>query len=233
MNFSTELRDEVRSYSGPPSSPPPPERRTLAQSERSLLAEVDSTADPRPALERLASLYARFHLPAQAVHCLKRLLAMAQDVESQARYHHRMGLLHEEFGDFPEAAAHYRRGLALEPADPGVAYWLNNLLAFCLQASGQFADAEFYARRAMEIGPGRPNAPKNLGLALTGQGRFSEAAEAFIAGLDADPTDSRSYCLLDNLLARHPEMLPEFGDELERCWQAVEAAREVAIRGHR
>ena len=198
--------------------------------EQQHLAEVRVAADPRPALEKLARLYMDWERWAQAFQCLNRRLTLAQEAEEEARCRYMLGLVHEHFGDFPAAAAHYRRGLALEPTNPTVWYFLNNLLAYCLQAGGDFQQAEFYAHRAVEFEPRRGNAFKNLGLALKGQGRLAEAARAFIAGTRADPSDGRAACLLDNLLAEHPEMLPDFGSDLAECHRLVQGIHELITK---
>jgi tetratricopeptide (TPR) repeat protein len=228
MTFTDALKDGTRSYGGPPApvSPDPPSP-TPYDVERQLIDELSTATDRRPIYERLARHYDKHRLQADAFRCLKWLLANAADAELEASYEHQMGLLHESFGDFPAAAAHYRRGLSLEPANLATAYWLANLLAYCLQATGKFVEAEFYARQAIQVLPIMPNAYKNLGLALKGQGRFKEAAEAFIQATKADPSDGRALCLLDNLLAAHPEMLPEFQADLKHCWGMVVIRRQA------
>lgn len=238
MTFTDALKDSTRSYGGPPAPvAPDPPSPTPYDVERRLLDELSAGGDCRTIHERLARHYAKHRLPADAFRRLKWLLAHAPDAESEASYEHQMGLLHESFGDFPAAAAHYRRGLSLEPSNPLTAYWLNNLLAYCLQTGGQFKEAEFYVRRAIQVLPILPNAYKNLGLALKGQERFQEAAEAFVNATKADPSDGRAVCLLDNLLAAHPELLPIFQADANWCWHAVVIGRlaeaELKRRGKR
>jgi hypothetical protein len=74
----------------------------------------------------------------------------------------------------------------------------------------------------------RPNAHKNLGIALAGQGAYREAAKCFVTATQANATDSRAFRLLEDLVKQHPELEFEFGDELEACRQAVEMAASKA-----
>jgi len=97
-----------------------------------------------------------------------------------------------------------------------------------LNTLGQFAEGEIYCRRAIGIDPRRPNAFKNLGIALSGQGNYRAAARAFIAATQANAADGRAFQLLEGLLKQHPELEYEFEDELECCRKAVEAVAQRA-----
>lgn len=201
-----------------------------AELEARLLADVEAAgADPCHALNKLADHYSRQRRPALAFECFKRMLRSASNAADEARYWYSLGTLHEEFGDFATAAVQYRRALALEPVDLATLYFSTNNLGFCLNAAGRHVEAEVQCRRAIEYAPHHPSGHKNLGIALRGQGRFAEAARAFITSVQADAGDGRAYPLLDNLLAEHPELLPEFGWELEHCREAVRAAHERCL----
>jgi hypothetical protein len=54
--------------------------------------------------------------------------------------------------------------------------------------------------------PGRPNAVRNLGIALQGQGRLGEAARAFLQAVTLCPDDLRAYVHLEDLLYSHEEV---------------------------
>ena len=54
--------------------------------------------------------------------------------------------------------------------------------------------------------PRRHNAVRNLGLSLQGQGRYSEAAKAFMAAVNLCPDDLRAYVHLEDLLYSHEEV---------------------------
>jgi hypothetical protein len=47
---------------------------------------------------------------------------------------------------------------------------------------------------------------RNLGLALQGQGRYGEAARAFMTAVDLCPDDLRAYVHLEDLLFSHEEV---------------------------
>lgn len=197
-----------------------------ADLEQHYAAELAAASDARAALQRLMQLHRRCDRPDLVVACLKRLLPLAQNAEQEARWRTDLGGCHERFGDYRGASAHYRRALALEPADSVVCYFATNNLACCLNAAGRFADAEFYARQAIATDPSYHNAHKNPGSAPKGQGRLTDAAEAFIAATDADPTDGRACALLACLLEEHPHLAPTFEARLETC-------RRVVHRVHR
>jgi tetratricopeptide (TPR) repeat protein len=114
--------------------------------------------------------------------------------------------------------------LALEPMHTSTWYFINNNLGFCLIALDRFAEAENYCRKAIETDPNRPNAYKNLGAALSGQGQYRDAAQCFIAATQLNAADDRAYLLLRELLREHPELEFEFETAAACCQKAVEAA---------
>lgn len=82
-------------------------------------------------------------------------------------------------------------------------------------------------RQALVIEPRRPNAYKNLGLALEAKGEFAQAAEQFIAATHVNATDSRSLGHLEALMAAHPELevdVPDLRERFEACVKVVEVA---------
>lgn len=219
-----------------PSAAGPAQREpvTEAQLEQQYLAELAAAGDqPRLALWKLVAFYTNTRQPDQALKRLRELLPLAGGAEGEADCLLNMGRNHEQLGDFPGAIRFYRLGLALEPSDPVTCYFLNNNLGFCLNTVGRFEAGEQYCRRAIQIHHGWSNGYKNLGLALKGQGRWREAARAFVAGTLADPGDGRSSALLEHLVSERPELRAEFGLDLERCHRAVELAREQRAQAER
>ena len=93
---------------------------------------------------------------------------------------------------------------------------------------GQFAEGEIYCRKALEIDPNRPNAHKNLGIALAGQGHYHDAARCFVAATQANAADPRAFRLLQDLVNEHPELEFEFQGALAACRKAVEAVAKKA-----
>jgi len=80
----------------------------------------------------------------------------------------------------------------------------------------------------MESDPNRPNAYKNLGLSLAGQGQYCEAAQCFVAATQVNAADPRAFHLLMDLLKNRPELEYDFETAALCCRKAVEtAARKV------
>ena len=131
-------------------------------------------------------------------------------------------------GRFPAAAGYYRQALGLEPMNTWTWYFVNNNLGFSLNVLERFAEAEDYCRKALETDPNRPNAYKNLGLSLSGQGRYHEAAQCFVAATQVNAADPRAFHLLMDLLKEHGELEYDFETAAACCRKAVEtAARKV------
>jgi tetratricopeptide (TPR) repeat protein len=95
-----------------------------------------------------------------------------------------LGQTSEKACDYEMAVGFYRHALAMEPTDPFIDYFVYNNLGYSLIQLSQFAEAEERCRQSIEIDPNRSNAHKNLGLALQGQGRFTEAGQQFKRALD-------------------------------------------------
>src|SRR5207249_4331376 len=119
-------------------------------------------------------------------------------------------------------------------------YFINNNLGFSLNTLEQFAAGEKYCRRAIEIDPNRPNAYKNLGIALTGQGQYHDAAKCFVTATQVNAADPRALRLLQDLINQHPELAYEFEKAAELCQKATELAagkaaelKPVVYRGWR
>ena len=78
------------------------------------------------------------------------------------------------------AVGFYQHALAMEPTDPFTDYFIYNHLGYSLVQLSRFEEAEERCRQAILIDSNRSNGHKDLGLALQGQGRRSEVAEAFV-----------------------------------------------------
>jgi len=199
------------------------------EAERLLLKKLDdSKADPTQALWELAQFYKLSKQHEKALERLRQLLARLPDPEQKAQCVLTMGQAMEQVGDYPAAVRYYREALGLEPTHTFTWYFINNNLGFCLNTLGQFAEGENYCRKAREVDPTRPNAHKNLGIALAGQGNYQEAARCFIAATQANAADARAFRLLQDLLKQHPELEFEFQDAADCCQKAVEVAASKA-----
>jgi tetratricopeptide (TPR) repeat protein len=214
---------------------------TKEQAEKMLLEKlVGARADPRGALWELAQFYKLSQQHEKALERLRELIQLLPDPEDKANCVFTMGQAMEQARDYAGAVRYYKEAEALEPTHTFTWYFINNNLGFCLNTLGKFAEGEVYCRRALVSDPQRPNAHKNLGIALAGLGQLHDAARCFVQATQANAADPRAFRLLDDLLQKHPELKPEFKAELDACRQAVEAAgkkvqelRPVVQRGWR
>lgn len=156
---------------------------------------------------------------------MRQLTALEPDVEEKAAYVLVMGGNAEKQGDFTAAVGFCREALAMEPMRQDVWYFIHNNLGYSLNMLGRFAEAEHFCGAAVEIDPARPNAHKNLGLALQGQNRWIEAATCFVWATNACPSDDRASQLLRRLVTDHRELEFEWGPKADRCEAAVRFAQ--------
>lgn len=195
--------------------------------EKLLLKQLeDAAAEPRQALWQLAQFYKQTRQNDKAMVRLRQLIQMLADQEDRAKCVLTMGQAMEQAGDFAAAAGCYKEALALEPMNTWTWYFINNNLGFCLISLHRFGQAEAYCRKAIETDPNRPNAYKNLGQSLVGQGQFREAAQCFVAATQVNAADGRAYQLLQDLLSEHPELEYEFEHAAVSCKKAVETAAQ-------
>jgi tetratricopeptide (TPR) repeat protein len=201
---------------------------TVEEAESLLLAEVEeSRGTSKQALWNLAILYSGTRRHRDARSCIERLRAMAEGAEERAECVLALGRHHEQVGDFEAAVACYRSAFDLAPESADTSYWIHNNLGYSLIQLGRHREAEASLRAAMAIDPRRPNAYKNLGLALDGQGQHAEAAEHFVLATQANAADGRSLQHLESLVAEHPQVLlacPDLPKKLEACRLAVREA---------
>ena len=211
------------------------------EAEKMLLKNLDEAkADPTEALWRLAHFYKQAKQHEKALERLRQLMQRLPDPEQKAQCVLTMGQAMEQVGDYPAAVRYYKEALALEPTHTFTWYFINNNLGFSLNTLGQFAQGEIYCRKAIEVDASRPNAYKNLGIALAGQGEHREAARSFVAATQANAADPRAFRLLQDLLRQHPELEFEFAALAESCQKAVEVVakkademKPVVLRGWR
>lgn len=209
------------------SIPRPPSGPVVAlsaeEAEKMLLRELEkSKTDPIRALHRLAFFYVSSHQHEKALARLRQLMGNLSNPEDKAACVLNMGATMERAGDFEAAARYYKEASALEPAETATWYLIHNNLGFSLNKLGRFAEGETYCRRAIKIDATRPNAFKNLGIALDGQGEHREAARCFVTATQVDAADDRSFHLLEDLIQHHPELEYEFQDAIAACREAVE-----------
>ena len=184
----------------------------------------ESASNPKDALWELARFYSHIKKHEKALGYLRQVMDMEPEVEQKASCVLGMGQTMEQVGDYESAVRYYREAFALEPLSTHTWYFINNNLGFSLNTLGRFDEGERFCRAAITIDRQRPNAFKNLGIALQAQQKFAEAAQCFVEATQVNATDSRALKLLEALLAQRPEL--ELSEELECCRKAVEVARE-------
>lgn len=201
---------------------------TFEEAEALLLAELEHGGPAsKEALWNLAVLYGNARRHADSLACIERLHDLAEDREERARYVLATGRHHEQVDDYESAIVCYRTALGLTPEDAGTSYWIRNNLGHSLVQLGRYEEAEVYLRDAVDIDPRRPNAFKNLGLSLSGQGQHARAADYFVLATQANASDGRSLAHLESLVVEHPELLvscPDLPEKLAACRMAVSKA---------
>jgi tetratricopeptide (TPR) repeat protein len=166
-------------------------------------------------LQRQAMALSQANQPRRALKACRDILALQParpDVLSIA------GTLALQTGDAEEAAALYRRALALRPDFAEVHYNLGNALG----ALDRLEDAAAAYRRATALRPDFVPAYHNLGNVLRSLGRPDEAIAAYRRALALQPTAAGER---DLGIALH---------DLERFDEAIAAyRRSLALPGHR
>lgn len=178
----------------------------------------------------LAVLYSRTGQQDIAMQYINRLMANTDDPEKKALYFLKMGQLMEQIHNYEAAITFYSQAFSLEPVNSEAWYFINNNLGYCLNHFGRHKEAEPYCRAAIKIEPRRQNAYKNLGISLEGQGQYTEAAKAYVKAVQANAADPRALTHLEELVAKHNEILssiPDIQAQIEKCKEAVGLARKI------
>jgi len=200
--------------------------------EAKLLTQLEerggACADTLWQLARLCSLTGRQR---QGLEFIERIVATTDDRETLASGCLAEGQLMEQLRDFAGAVPFYESGLALQPTSAPVRYLLHNNLGFSLNQLGKYPEGEVHCRAAIEVDATRPNAFKNLGLSLQGQGRYALAARSFVDATKANASDPRSAKHLRDLLTEHgadvEAEVPDIREQLQACDAAVAAAQII------
>ena len=206
---------------------------TVETISQALLEDLaDKYVQHEMALWELVRLYAQTGRQQLAVLYVKRLLRMTDEPSHRRECYLSMGQLAEQMQDFEGAVSHYSKGLEVPHEDAEVTYFLHNNLGYALSQLGRFREAEPCCREAIGIDPSRPNAHKNLGLALAGQGCHAAAAKSYIAAVETSVSDPRALGHLEQLIKDHAELrtdIPDIDEQVRVCKEAVEAV-ETADR---
>lgn len=176
----------------------------------SLARALAATPDAPPLHVAMARAQAALGRPDDAIAHYRRALAGVEMAEAHAE----LADCLRRTGAMAEAAAEYRRALALNPA---LAEAQNNLGSL-LREQGEPQQALAHVRRALDLMPDWPLALNNLGVTLKDLGRREEAADAFRRALALKP----GYGLVHaNLAALLKDM---------KQWDEAERQADQAIR---
>jgi tetratricopeptide (TPR) repeat protein len=185
-------------------------------------------------LLKLSRFYSDTEQPGEAFAYMKRLKVCASDPETKAFCYLSMGQLMEQTRDFKSALVAYTKGFMLEPTRTSTWYFLHNNLASCLNHFERFSEAEWYCREAIKIRSTKHHAYQTLGIALEGQARYPEAADAFVRAIRNEASERLSLRLLESLLKEHPEVMLDRKDileQLKKCRLAVRIGTRLGKKG--
>ncbi len=175
-------------------------------------------------LLKASSFYSETDRPGKALSYMKRLKVCAREPETKAFCYLSMGQLMQQTRDFKSALVAYTKGFMLEPSRTSTWYFLHNNLAACLNHFERYTEAEWYCREAIKVRSSHHHAYKTLGISLEGQGRYPEAADAFIRAVRKEASDPVSLRLLESLVEGHPEIVldrKDIHEQVKKCRLAV------------
>lgn len=138
------------------------------------VASAATSEATRLSNEGFACLEARDFARARML--LERATALAPD---DAHIHYRLGLLHGDLREFPQALARFDQALRLDPRH----YRALNNRGTALQMLGRWDEAEAAFRQALALAPATPQPYLNLGHLLEERGRLGEAADTYRAAM--------------------------------------------------
>ena len=143
----------------------------------------------------------------------KAVVALSVEIErggGDAKAYHERGNALSNLGEYPRAAADYRRALALRPSD---AVLLNNL-GMALLCSGEFAAAlEAAGRGPSPRAPTYRDAHHNRGLARAELGDVEGAIADMTRAIELDPVFWSAYrhrAILHSMAGNHRESYADY-----------------------
>jgi tetratricopeptide (TPR) repeat protein len=133
-------------------------------------------------------------------------LKKTADINKKAEIWLSLGQIKERANDYAAAEQYYRRGVKLNTNHGKYSYFLLNNIGYCLNMLGKYSEAEVFLRKAIDFDPERANGYKNLGISMERQEKYKEAAELYLKGNSANPSDERCKNLYTNLQLKHPDI---------------------------
>jgi tetratricopeptide (TPR) repeat protein len=187
---------------------PPGIPATRTRVEQEILKAIDEASEAKErkvALWRLALFYHEQAKRSDLAGAVLQLMIQEFDgPENTAVVYYALGRIAQADEKWAVALEQYEKGLLELPKQPDTLYFLRNNAGFCLNALGRFSEGERYCRWSLEINSSRPNAFKNLGISLYGQGNLRGAAWCWLEALNVDPDYLQARKLLNELLIEHP-----------------------------
>jgi tetratricopeptide (TPR) repeat protein len=194
------------------------------KTEQRLLEKLKIRGPRAETLKDLGIFYSRVGRQDKAYEYFKQWLKLARTSEELAECFLYCGQLSEQVQAFTEAVIFYRKGLAQDCEQAAVRYFLLNNAGFCYNMLGQHEEALPLLEEALELDPQRPNAYKNLGVALQAFGEYSRAASLWLHAIHLDASDRRAYDLLKALLQEHYAEVKMQIQDLDQLWQRCQEA---------
>jgi len=153
-------------------------------------------------------------LQMQGKDALPAFLRVAELMPADPEAHFNLGVVLKGAGLLDDAAASYRKAIAL---DSGYAEAHSNL-GNVQQELGQFKEAVDSYSRAIKIKPDSAIAYNNLGTAFRDQGDLDAALASYRKAIKLNPAYTEAYCNLGNVL----KDLGHFDSAVENCRRALE-----------
>ena len=207
---------------------------TAGEAERGLLTRYKAKkSEFEGAIWQLVRFYSMTGKPEEAFQWIRLLMSLTNDSEKLASNYLALGQLMEKCNNYSSAVDFYTQVISLKPINKRTRYFSNNNIGYSLNQLNEFKEAETYCRTAVSIDPTRHNAFKNLGISLEGQGKYIEAALAYIDAVEKEACDPRALNHLRTLVENHPEiikMIPDFDERIISGERAVELASQLEKR---
>jgi tetratricopeptide (TPR) repeat protein len=185
---------------------PPPEQET----EKILLDRLRASTTEEDYFRWLlfaVGFYRGMQKSDSAKALLQLFLKSSTNTEQNAHCHLALGQIATDEQHLEIAVTHFAAALELKPSKKKVEYVLLNNIGYCLNALGQYVEAEVYCRQALQIDSMRSSAYRNLGISLEGQANLQAAAWALVEATKVDTTDDRARNLLKKLIAVNPALI--------------------------
>ncbi len=178
-------------------APAPPDSPDLLREEAFRVADrlIRDVPDRPEPIALLALAHSTFGNSAEAVECWQRCLQLDSDF---AGAYDGMGRIALHTGDFEEAAAHFRKALAMAPKLPEI----RPLLADALMNLGKPEEAVAVLEEDLELFPQHAQSLFELGRAYLQLNEHEKAGESLRAAVEIDAGLAEAYYCLANVSVR-------------------------------